>query len=403
MKFQIKNYIAQNGERYSFLFSPDDPGVPLFYPAVYVSRQLRDNHTHQSQLVALDGIRRLNEWERDRGISLEERLLAGTLLNAHEVDDLAGHMKIRRSGKPGESICSRKFNVYWGCVRCYIAWLTDQLILNANKAEVRKLVEKQDSRLKAKNLKRVGSRARKKQALLDEKFSEPARQTLLELFSSPFLGMRTATHSGTRLRNVVMARILYETGMRRGELLSLKLKNFVESSGGHLPYLEIERNHDDELDHRTQQPVAKTQGRILAISSGLEDQIKQYRTEYRAEIQSVGFGDEDFLFCAHQFGRTVGQALTVNGFNSAISYLKKTFPSLGKSLHPHAFRHDFNYRFSLHADEMEWTEAQEAEAREEVNGWCHGSEMAKVYNLRHRREKAMEIGVKIARDTERPL
>jgi len=403
MKFHIKNYIAQSGERYSFLFAPEEPGVPLFYPAVYVSRSLRENHTHQTQLVALDAIRRLCEWERDRGISLEDRLLVQTLLNAQEVDDLAGHIKARRSGKPGQTITSRKFNVYWGYVRSYIAWLTDELFPNVDDAAVRKLVEKQAERLKAKTLRRVGSRARKKHALLDEKFTESVREVLVELFASPFMGMPTATHRGTRLRNVVMARILYETGMRRGELLSLKLRNFTESSGGRLPYLEVERNHDDELDHRTNQPVAKTQGRILAISYGLEEQIKQYRTEYRAEIQNVGFGDEDFLFCVHQSGKTVGKALTVNGFNTAISYLKKKFPGLGKNLHPHAFRHDFNYRFSLHADQMGWTEAQEAEAREEVNGWATGSDMAKVYNLRHRRERAMEIGVKIARDTERPV
>lgn len=124
MKFQIKNYIAQSGERYSFLFAPEDEGVPLFYPAVYVSRSLRENHTHQTQLVALDAIRRLCEWERDRGINLEDRLLAQTLLNAQEVDDLAGHMKARRSGKPGANYYSSKVQCVLG-VRAFLYCLVD--------------------------------------------------------------------------------------------------------------------------------------------------------------------------------------------------------------------------------------------------------------------------------------
>ncbi|MFG0543084.1 hypothetical protein ACF8EA_23385 [Pseudomonas sp. YQ_5] len=88
MTLPIKYYIAQSGERVSFLFAPDS----LFYPAAYVSRQLRENHTHQTKTAASDGIRRLGQQERDRRISLKDRLFAGKLLSPHEIDDLAGHM-----------------------------------------------------------------------------------------------------------------------------------------------------------------------------------------------------------------------------------------------------------------------------------------------------------------------
>lgn len=403
MTFQIKSYIAHNGERFSLLFSPDAPGIPLFYPSAFMSRHLKPNNTHQTQLTALDGIRRLSEWERDRNFSIEDKFLAGGLLAPNEVDSLAEHVRARRRGKTDHAISSNKFNSYWAHICIYIAWLTDELLPNRNDIEIRKLVEDQANRLKSKLITRTGSKARRKQRILEEKIPEFARTQLLSLFQNPFQGLNTPLHRGTRLRNVTMLRILYETGMRRGELLSLKLKHFVESSGGQGAYLVIERNHDDELDRRANQPVAKTLGRSVPISEELEQQLIKYRIEYRAELRNVGYSDEAFIFCVHRTGRTEGQPISVNGFNSAFLYFRNSFPSIGNSIHPHAFRHDWNYRFSLHADELGLTEEEEAESREESMGWAPGSNMAKVYNQRHRKEKAMSIGRAVARDTERPI
>lgn len=374
----------------------------MFYPTAFISRSLRLNSTHQTQQSALSSIRRLCQWESERGFSVEEKLSKGELLLPHEIDDLAAHVRTSRKGNRGETISAEKFNIYWFYIRSYLAWLTDELLPNRNNIHVRKLVEEQATRMKSRELKRVASRARKSQRLLDEKLPELARAQLLSLFADPFQGIEDKTqHHGTRLRNIVMFRILYETGMRRGELLSLKLKNFVEASGGDGAYLVIERNHDDELDLRANQPVAKTLGRDVPITPELENQILKYR-EYRGDLYNAGHSEESFLFCVHQSGQTEGQALSINGFNSAFLNFRNSFPALGKSLHAHAFRHDWNYRFSMQADADGMTEQEEASTREEAMGWIHGSDMAKIYNQRHRREKAMTVGRKVAEDTMRP-
>ena len=408
MNFSIKSYIAQNGERFSLIFSPDEPGVPLLYPCAYISSTVRDNATHQTQVSVLSGIQRLFEWERDRKLDLTEKLARGELMATYEIDDLAAHVRSRRNAKQGDVVSSRKFNDYWSSICKYIAWLTDELLPNRDNSNVRKLVEDQASRLALKTRKRLDSKAAKNQRTLDEKFSDLARAQLLTLFRTPFKDLTlspegTIKHAdkGVRLRNTVMLRILYETGMRRGELLSLKLKSFVEASGGDGAYLSIERNHDDELDRRANQPVAKTLGRDVSISQELESQILEYITVFRAELNNVGLTEESFIFCVHRSGKTQGRALSVNGFNSAFSQIKEKYPVLG-TCHPHAFRHDWNYRFSKKADELGITETEEAESREQQMGWGPGSSMAKVYNKRHRREKTMVLGRKIAEDTVRP-
>lgn len=402
MTFSIKSYIAKSGERFSLLFSADAPGIPLFYPSAFLSRHLRENNTHQTQIAALDAIRRLCEWERDRGLSLEDNLVTGELLSIHQIDDLASHVKVSRRSRNGQLISAAKFNGYWLYITAYLCWLTDQLLPKRNNKEVRQLVDNQVESLKAKTLKRIGSKARKNQHTLEDKLSEDVRAKLLHIFNDPYQDVMHTANRATRLRNVVMLRILYETGMRRGELLSLKIKNFVEASGGDSAYLSIETNHSDEYDRRVNQPVAKTLGRDLPISERLESQIIEYRTLYRSELPNVGHSDNDFLFCVHRRGRTQGNPLSINGFNSAFQYFRGLFPDLGSEIHPHAFRHDWNYRFSLLADAEGYTESEEAEARETLMGWNPGSDMAKVYNLRHRKAKAMEVGQQIARDTERP-
>lgn len=410
MNFTLKTYIAQNGERFSLMFGPDEPGVPLIYPCAFISRRERGNSTHHTQVTILSGIQRLKEWERDRKIDLEERLALGELVTTFEIDNLADHVRSRRNAKKkGEVISSRKFNDYWASICKYIGWLTDELLPNRNSANVRKLVEDQTSRLAQKTRKRAESKARKHQRILDERISDLGRAQLIVLFGEPFKDLKTAINStshshaekGVRLRNIIMLRILYETGMRRGELLSLKLKSFVEASGGDGAYLSIERNHDDELDRRVNQPVAKTLGRDVSISAELEAQIFEYITQYRAELNNVGLTKESFIFCVHRTGKTQGNAISVNGFNSALEQIKKKYPALSKC-HPHAFRHDWNYRFSLKTDELGISETEEIEAREQQMGWVPGSTMAKIYNQRHRREKAMAIGREIAEDTVRP-
>ncbi|HDS1756044.1 site-specific integrase [Pseudomonas sp. M5] len=408
MTFTLKTYIGQRGERFSLLFSSEDPGAPLFYPCAFISRRVRDTSTHQTQTTTLKGIQRLIEWERDRKVCLEEKLSRGVTLAPFEIDDLAGHVRGCRTAKKGEVISSQKFNGYWSSICKYIDWLTDELLPNRNSPHMRMLVEEQSRQLNSKTRKQTASRARQNQKILSTNISSTERTQLLILFESSLdshhsAHLRHDSHAkkGVQLRNIVMLRILYETGMRRGELLSLKLKNFVEASGGEGAYLSIERNHDDEFDRRANQPVAKTLGRDVAISEDLESQIMKYITQYRAELNNVGLNPDSFIFCVHRSGKTQGTPITVNGFNSALNQLKNKHPALGKC-QPHAFRHDWNYRFSQKADDLGMSETEEIEAREQQMGWVPASSMAKVYNQRHRREKALNLARKIAEDTKRP-
>lgn len=400
MNYTIKTFMTGDGERFSQLYVADEPGFPLFYPTAFIARAIRSSTTHETQKVYLAAIKRICEWESSRSIDLALCFHGRQFLSAAQIDDLANYLLARKQGGKGEVIGNTKYNTYVAYSAEYLRWLAQEVITDSNTPDVRGAIEAQNKMLLKKKRRKSGSKSARERRIVAARLPAEANNQLLDLFDQPFESLTRAQDFGQRLRNVVMLRVLYETGMRVGELLSLKLKNFIEAGGSDSAYLVIERNHHDAFDTRLNQPVAKTLGRTLPISECLEEQIKEYRDNWRAEVPGVGFSDGDFIFVVHRSGRSQGNALPKTAFDSGLVNLKKSYQTLIR-VHPHLLRHDWNYRFSKYADSVGMSFQEERTLREQLMGWMPDSAMSMIYNLRHIQEKAQEIGRKIASDTAR--
>lgn len=400
MNLTVKSFIVNNGERLSQLYEADEPGFPLFYPTAFIARSIRPSATHETQKVYLAAIKRVCEWESIRNLDLVMCFHSRRFLSASQIDDLANYLRARKLGGKGEVIGSPKYNTYVAYSAEYLRWLAQEVITDYNTRDVRDAVEAQDTMLLRKKRRKAGSKSAREQFIVAARLSAEARNQLLDLFDQPFEDLRQPQDFGPRLRNIVMLRVLYETGMRVGELLSLKLKNFIEAGGGDSAYLNIERNHGDAVDPRLNQPVAKTLSRKVPISEGLEEQLKDYRDNWRADVPRVGFSDEDFIFVVHRGGRSQGQALPQTAFGTGLTNLKQSYSAL-KPVHPHLLRHDWNYRFSQRTDSEDMDFKEGRTLREQLMGWVPDSPMSRIYNRRYIEEKAHEIGRKIASDTIR--
>ena len=401
MQYKIKSFIASDGERVSQLYDSKAGGFPLYYPTAYIARSVRPSATHNTQKVYLEALKRICEWESHRKIDLATRFQKQQFLSSQEIDSLTRHLGERRNGNKQDVIGRGKFNTYVAYAAGYIRWLADEVITESSTPSVHTSIERQHKALLAKLARKSGSRTARQQQLIAMHLPESTQSALFDLFKDPFSGTTRLGDKGPRLRNVAMLRILYETGIRRGELLSLKFNALQESAGGHGAFLQIERNHHDEFDSRISQPVAKTLGRIVPISADAETMLLEYRDQWRAELPGIGFSENDFLFVSHRAGRFQGKPMTETGFNSALKNLKKIIPEL-EALHPHLLRHDWNYRFSQKVDSEGWEFEAEREVRERLMGWAPNSNMSLVYNQRHIQEKANKIGLQVASDTERP-
>lgn len=391
MTFRIKHYIAFDGERFSQLYDIDAGGFPLYYPTSYIARTVRPNSTHETQKVHLEAIKRVCEWEARQKAALDIRFQRRKFLCQFEIDSLVRHLVASRRKNSTEVIGRHKANSYISYAARYLNWLANEVISEKD-SDIAAAIKDQHKALLSATARKRGSMSANKQRILAMRLPNETTHALFTLFKDPLSGVQKNADKGPRMRNVIMLRILYETGMRRGELLSLKLVNFVEAIGGESAQILIERNHNDKFDTRVRQPVAKTLGRIVNISVEGEQQLITYRDHWRPST------DNEFLFVNHRTGRSQGKPITETGFNSALEKLKQAIPAL-EPLHFHLLRHDWNYRFSQKADEGGLEFESERTMREQLMGWRPNSEMSLLYNQRHIQEHANKIGKEIASDT----
>lgn len=200
--------------------------------------------------------------------------------------------------------------------------------------------------------------------------------------------------SDVRLRNAVVFGLLRSTGMRIGEVLSLRLEQI---DLGEEPKVWVRRSQDDRVDSRRYQPVAKTKERPLPIPQTLGIQIDEYVMRVRAKIGPAR--RHPYLLVTHHKGHAWGQPLSLSAVSARIfGPMRKVDPAFAR-IHPHAFRHHFNYELSVRIDEHNArvrsageggkdspiSEARELDIRAFLSG--HRSKASgAVYNRRHTRE-----------------
>jgi integrase len=206
-----------------------------------------------------------------------------------------------------------------------------------------------------------------------------------------------------KLRNSLMFGLLFYTGMRRGELLSLRIDQF--ELGEH-PLVWVRRNQDDLHDSRRHQPVSKTKERPLPLPRHLADQIHSYILNVRSKLAMAR--RHPYLFVSHRADKTQGQPLSISAFGSQIMTKARLAVPEFSQIHPHSFRHHFNYRMSIAIDKLNIdavngtsgiarpsiSDAQELDARAFLNG--HRSRKSgAIYNKRHTKEVADKVGKSI--------
>lgn len=394
--FLLHTYIAPDGEHYSQLCRAGER-FPLFYPTAYCSRSLRQRYTHSTQKEHLASIKKLYEWAEINEIDLQYRIVKYTFFTPHEYDSLINFISKKKSSIKKDCISKSKINSCIASIARYMKWLSNEINKNAHQSDNSKAIDNMVDALTARKMK-PGSSLRSEQRILEKKVDEAMRQVLEELFTYPIKETRKIYEQGVMFRNILAIRILYDTGMRVGELLSLRLIDFNPDIGGDQATLEIHRNHDDPYDDRKRQPVAKTSGRPLPISKELSQMIEVYLKKWRRNIPNAGFSDNDFIIITHKKGKRQGKGLEYSSLQSGIINLKRKYPALS-GLHPHLLRHDWNYRFSSLATKLGINSIKEQTTREFLMGWIPGSTSASRYNRRHIQKDAFELGIKIASHT----
>ena len=400
--------VFTDGERCPMLL--DGGGIPLFDPTIWSLTKYRQKSASAVE-QALRGAMLIHLFCWRHGINLAERVREGAFFKVGELDALASDASkpftflrtasrvlhraeystlrsrsaarfLRRLPTTARvrTVATETTRIRLHYATSYLQWLGerqksrllsdaigfDEAFVRAHEYGVRlvDVVEQIEER--------APSVSRKNRTSLESK----QRNRLLEV-THPDSQENPWSDSFVRLRNWVIVRWLLGTGMRRGELLGLRVCDFNRGRA----YCEIKRRHDDKRDQRRRQPNAKTLERLAPLDEVLTELGEQYlKARNKIEVAMK----HGILFVAED-----GKPISESAITGMFALLRERHPDVGP-VSSHVLRHQWNEDFSAYADSIGLNPDQEVQERCWLMGWSRTSKMPSHYLKRKIRTMADE-------------
>lgn len=393
-------------------------GAPLFEATVYSLVELRARNQAANTIEAsLRSLLMFYLFLDFRGINLAARVKQGALLSLAEIEELARFVRQsvesavrtcnqeavvqapstivsmerhRRSMKAGahDEVLPATVTNRLRAIRDFVSWLSlDRLSKHAFDDQCR--IRLEDSRQLVCNAinARMPSGGSYGGGNLREGLAPEVVETVLEVID-PHSSMNPWRGKHARHRNALVFHWLHLLGLRRGELLGVRISDINFQKGT----VHVLRRADDPGDPRRYQPNAKTKARELPMSSGLVNMTRDYIMNQRRSLP--GARKHDFLFVSSNNGAP----LSIPSLNKVFSVLRRKCPDLPAELCPHVLRHTWNDRFSEEMDKNRVPEDVEKKSRSYLMGWSETSGTAATYTRRHIRKKAHEVSLAMQQD-----
>ncbi len=402
--YRIKLVRFDSGERFPLLCFRQD-GMPVHSATLWVLTELRTANLSTSTLhQALRSLMVLFIVLDELKIDLCARLRDGQFLTVGDIEAIVGACKLPIAA--GDRKQSRDGVFVWPCstsgsnsqkihpatiairllyIARYLDWIaTDHLLKtgagNPHFTVLEKLRELVSTTIKA----RIPSVQRFSNVTPREGLTEQML-SMLQQVVAPEFEQNPWSHEYVRQRNYLMIRWLLSLGVRRGELLGVKISDINFQTNEVL----IARRADDLADPRLRQPNAKTSGRLLALDTELAELTRAYVMAIRRNVK--GARKHEYLWVAGGSGKP----LSLAGLNKVFVTLRQHCPELPENLCPHLLRHTWNDLFSEAVDRNNVSPTVEQKLRSRLMGWSETSGMATVYNQRHIKKKATAVSLQM--------
>lgn len=379
--------LFSSGERFPVLLYEAS-----YQPVVLVVRYIVDERRENKQAgtIARDVrvLRWFYEWCDKARIRVEQRLRRGDLLTKAEVTSFCRYLRAYRHANVSGSIelhstsqrsgvmSPETFNSYIGVVQDFLLWAAYEFIPTATpERSVRETLRFALDRLRRSfrsNLK-AGKSIPNRCGLSAEEIEKVRFVIDPGATANPF-------KKCVRFRNWLIFELMLATGIRRGELLKLKLQHLPVGSK---TTLSVIRAPDDKADPRRHEPQVKTRIREIPLHKSLARMLWRYVQQHRHTRDR---------FQTYLFTGTRGGPMSSGAINWIFSSLVRTrLSNLSRELSPHTMRHTYNEQLVKLAESLGYTQKQTEEMQRYLNGWSDISEMPTRYTRRIIETRAMEI------------
>ncbi len=424
-----KEFIEKSGERFSLLV--DENGIPDFWITLFMTTVVR-SYTHSTQRSYISHLYHLSLWEEKIQTRLSDRIITASqnkgendirFFSHSEVQSLAEHCKLQTkaarklnnsnnkviqfkkptSKAPLLTVSIAQQNQRIKVVAEYFEFLANNLLRNkASFSGYVDIIKETKDWLLSKKPKGVS-----RSTTFDPDAKAPPPEVFFKVMElvRPFNDKNPFTEL-VKNRNYLLFRLLYETGLRSGEILQLKITDIKFSEN----LIEVRRRHNDLEDtYRSIEPNAKTLERDIYITPELAEEIRAYVIKERRLMPNAN--KHSFLFVSNK-GKSAGNPISLIQFSKIVEkvaedesladFIKKHGFKGAKRITRHGFRHDFNNRLSISIDKNNEkareegrlhdiiSEKQELERRMYLMGHKNESSSS-IYNLRHTKKQAESL------------
>lgn len=417
-QFAVKILLLASGERLPILINRSS-GMPEFYPNLYAVTQLRQtNRAANTMKQTLHAIKLLLQFLYDFDIDLIKRIWKeNRLFTMGEVDALVSccrhyfldtqvptkNVKARaprvthiRSHQPKRLVQPRMVDSLYAAnriqtIHSYLTWLTSLRLFQfgPNDSKDRETLIHHQNEVLSRILARIPRTRGRNQDEQKEGLSEEVVERLLQVVD-PMSLENPWKSEFCRIRNATMIYWLFKLGLRRGELLNVRIDDIKISSQSRSvdskTKVNIVRRPDEIEDPRREQPYAKTLARRLTLDSELMKFTQKYILVRR---NLNGARKHPYLFVADR----TGEPLSLPSVNKLFQTIRLKVQDLSGDLHPHLMRHTWNDKFTKYLFEQGIGEAMGEQIRSYWMGWSPTSNSAKNYTRKARRELAQKASL----------
>lgn len=402
--FRLRTILLANGERLPLLCS-SLTGEPLYEPLLYALTELRATNKAVNTLrQALRAIQLLQLVLQELDVDLSARLAGGQSLALAEVEAVARAASLTMDELADEDEAPSPMNVFrleaarardqartfdevapgtksirLHYIRHYLDWLAKSTLLRLDPVKPVFGALRMSSQVVSATLRErmpgTGSRNTEnaREGLAPDELARVKQVIAVDSTENPWKGRHN------RVRNNLMVRWYQLVGVRRAELLNVRVSdiNFQRCE------VLVARRPDAPDDPRKEQPLVKTADRSFPVDPELLADTHNYIRTQRRSLP--GARKHGYLFVAYPTGRP----LSLSAVNLVFQQLR-TRDGLPNTLSPHVVRHSWNDAFSDYADKEGLSPEVERKTRARAMGWSETSETAAKYTRRHTRRKSRE-------------